>query len=1781
MKSKKKKKTAPSTNQTIKKMKHNNYHKFLATLLLGTFILQSCSTTTFERNMREETHVYTGTTTMRAQGDFKIKFEEVYASKDKNKALSLGIRYLNNTKFKKANEYMEYSCSVMSKLAPIFEDTEEAYKPWVRYIDVLNKVKGNYVGDSEQFRIFQKNLNHILDGLLLENGKVDINNLDWRIHRKLAGSRKTLPENIAQKISEEKVLENFKIQIDKALDQLIWHEDTDRVNFTRSTLEFLKDYCTEITNEESKNELIQSIISGRLDKYNEEENSGYKFLNHTAILGEDGGLYLLLNSIDKKIRSMLCTTVDPKYLDDKIIKTKSNGSAKVVLGAGGFGKVRFALSLFTAKASPADIICVKKTKNFLDLNANLEVKPFDAVTDYTLSDYFVDEIANLIYAPEVLDMAIISNRDCVSPEHMKGYLMMDVLPQNTGTKIFADAKYQKWEYQKPYILDVFRGVDVLLKKNIAITDLKPDNTLYDVDTRSATIIDVGGSVYAEDLTRFKGSFQCTENFAAPEMISMQKGDIIDLYKAISYMCGRLLEEVTVITDFGGNEIKKLVKNLKIDRLTIENALSILQKVGNDNWKEEVIFAQYVKQLKKRIEINKASLGIRENVEKNISVSKLQVINKDLLQSLDKFFKTTNQIFFIDSDVEDEGAALIQQKFLEYLNSWKPKDPVPIYLNAEVDVDIELRNLDVQLGTNIKNNLPGRPSMVFIGNLHKGSEVLSKCIKTTGSSTLNILISSASKELLKANSSYIPPKFEIVTHSLNSKFDPNNKHISIKRWCIKQGDEERVDYYSKHFDNPALSKFVTSDFMFRIAMEVLSNSKIDFGSNDIVNLIHSNYIDQCMEFKISNLRDHQIKAINLLLGNENSIHDNLLDTAKYLATIFHLSDVTSINEDSSFFKLLGYNRYIPLKYQTIWHVIKALPLSTEIKSSGDKCNLSQSVTIKFTYDSLKDYLFNEYMKRDNDTKNSVAGKNLRFLKNNILEFLKINDIRYLKLVEDFIGNNPDPAIMVELRNLVDNTKHDKSVHAITAAANAIAMLASMGCSFSCQDLSNISIKGADLKNGVFDSTDFTDADLTDVDFTYAYVNGAKFIGCDMTNTKFYFDNHYFIKDGKPIESRIIDPGAKFRPDSGMYSPDGKTIALFNCYNGVQILDSGSGKVIKALDTRLDPRKDRVKLIHYTEDSKKIISYRIRDPREEYNEGSEEIKVYEHYIDTWDIRSGKLLDSFLALKEKAEEYSSMSNKDGFKCFFSIDGKNMAIYIQKTQSIGIIDIFRKKYREFKIPFVPLHFSNSGKYIVLYQQKLLNILTGELIDASYENRNNCNNYHNYIGECRNYTYSQIYNPNLYLNGYKDKDNLGYVYSGNYEQGNYAHIKKYDGPNSFHHSNTFYRYKLCLLSLGHFTETVTDHKIGKYLENKAFNEYSLCLSPNGRKVLLVGALVDLERLNSFRREGLEFSSYIVKEFFYIPMLPPRQMTLPVGALERNMFCYKKNRRDQIDKELLAKLSFDLSKSDFRQAISPDGNYEARASRQKVEIWSRSKGEPKLLHSVNYESFYKHNLLAWELVLCLAYSPCGKYLALGGGSTPATVESIKEQKQYPLAYYIDLCKNISIGMFKIFEIEISHLLHDVIANTIAITKISYSSCGKYLATASDKNIKIWALQGYTCILYNMIGENTLNFSNKIIVDNVINLDAIYQEEFEKCSANFGNVVTRNTNPYKYFNEDQAHYKKYFLKNLDKILSKRELDSDTSLNPKVSYIERAIEEDIVEYEEEPMKSIKKDTDCTIY
>jgi tetratricopeptide (TPR) repeat protein len=109
---------------------------------------------------------------------------------------------------------------------------------------------------------------------------------------------------------------------------------------------------------------------------------------------------------------------------------------------------------------------------------------------------------------------------------------------------------------------------------------------------------------------------------------------------------------------------------------------------------------------------------------------------------------------------------------------------------------------------------------------------------------------------------------------------------------------------------------------------------------------------------------------------------------------------------------------------------------------------------------------------------------------------VDDVDLVKYITNHLEYENDPELTRQLRSVIDNTKTDKSAPTVCAAANAITLLVASKYPFSGQNLSNVSIRGANLRNGIFHYTDFTNADLTEVNLTNCFLNDAILLKADM-------------------------------------------------------------------------------------------------------------------------------------------------------------------------------------------------------------------------------------------------------------------------------------------------------------------------------------------------------------------------------------------------------------------------------------------------------------------------------------------------------------------------------------------------------------------------------------------------------------------------------------------------------------------------------------------------------------
>jgi WD40 repeat protein len=165
---------------------------------------------------------------------------------------------------------------------------------------------------------------------------------------------------------------------------------------------------------------------------------------------------------------------------------------------------------------------------------------------------------------------------------------------------------------------------------------------------------------------------------------------------------------------------------------------------------------------------------------------------------------------------------------------------------------------------------------------------------------------------------------------------------------------------------------------------------------------------------------------------------------------------------------------------------------------------------------------------------------------------VDDISLVQYISSDMEYEDDLELTKDLRLLIDNTKTDKSAPTICAAANAITCLVASKYSFSGQDLSDIAIKGANVRSGLFHYTDFTNSDLTGVNFTNSYLCDAKFVGTNMRDIE--------------LGIRYSDSYANSPVFSIQYSQDGKLLGIMHIDGKLFIVDSESMCLILSIPVK---------------------------------------------------------------------------------------------------------------------------------------------------------------------------------------------------------------------------------------------------------------------------------------------------------------------------------------------------------------------------------------------------------------------------------------------------------------------------------------------------------------------------------------------------------------------------------------------------------------------------------------
>ncbi|KAK3807695.1 MAG: WD40-repeat-containing domain protein [Benniella sp.] len=162
---------------------------------------------------------------------------------------------------------------------------------------------------------------------------------------------------------------------------------------------------------------------------------------------------------------------------------------------------------------------------------------------------------------------------------------------------------------------------------------------------------------------------------------------------------------------------------------------------------------------------------------------------------------------------------------------------------------------------------------------------------------------------------------------------------------------------------------------------------------------------------------------------------------------------------------------------------------------------------------------------------------------------------------------EPIFKKQLLDYIEYSKMDEKWR--KAAANAITILVRAGVQFNGEDLRGIRIPGADLSNGMFDSTQFQEADLRMVTFRGARLQQADLSGSQMAAVQ--FGELPFIKEDVEVESCA-------------YSPDGNSLGI--------ALKNGDIKIYSTLDWKqtktLTGHSERIRWIAFSPNGKRLVS-----------------------------------------------------------------------------------------------------------------------------------------------------------------------------------------------------------------------------------------------------------------------------------------------------------------------------------------------------------------------------------------------------------------------------------------------------------------------------------------------------------------------------------------------------------------------------------------------------------------
>ena len=863
----------------------------------------------------------------------------------------------------------------------------------------------------------------------------------------------------------------------------------------------------------------------RLGKFSQKK---LNYLSHSIIVGEDDGMYLLLKTVSKKELSYIKEKyqISSEYIKEKIVIQGKR--MKISIGKGSFGKIEISLCLLENRKKnifPGQLLCVKKTNHEDCMTSNGEILSFSDIRNSTWNDYL--SITIFSFSPEIYDMRIINH--ATNKKLKKGYCFQRFLPVNNGISFRKNEKFKKWKHQKKYFLDILEAIISFHEKGICMTDLKPENTLYDLLTRRGTLIDLAGVVKRknkEELKACKSKFikEYTLQYTAPEMIlilNQENEDAeIDLPQAISFSIGKMIKRLIIDVMNANNSEKNeifnqililstnMTKPSPIERWTLEDSFKFLQEIPIFEEKNlfNVSVSLYIESLNKKFEkgrfikfgmkrkLNKILRGFYKDIEVSSVDQEQSYSEKDnklnALDVLREFLKSESfpgekELFLLMGASGSGISTILQYLFVNFVNNWKISDPLPIFMNLGEEMNIYLqwkkikKLLKIDLNFHRIKRESKYPIILFLDCLDdskRSLKLIESIIDDLDGSKRNIKI------VLTCKSGYIDPNKELNNLKFNKcdfkyllpfsdDYLDNNENIKeliisyYKKIQEEIINEEFVCDLVEKIEIFELKKMMKTPFLIDLVLKALPNLKNNINI-DLLCLFEEHFKDRFQNQSNEEIRSNYKFAIEL---------------AESMMKTIHIANRLDKNDSSDLINIYFnnvYNSTLPFFDQTpIIKIMKALDINIIVNNNPP----NEEFSFSFPHDLIRKFLL---------VRGFLAKSEKKEFPKWISHVSIVDDRDLIYLLVLAIEKNIKLIDFCRVAIL----KNDKENYLSFLASNLITILVAANVSFYNENLSNINIKRANLTDGIFTNCDFTNSDLTN-----AIINNCKFEKATFKNT----------------------------------------------------------------------------------------------------------------------------------------------------------------------------------------------------------------------------------------------------------------------------------------------------------------------------------------------------------------------------------------------------------------------------------------------------------------------------------------------------------------------------------------------------------------------------------------------------------------------------------------------------------------------------------------------------------